>query len=215
MLPYIYSIAGAAYHNNYTIMRGLVMDFPKDTIANVINDQYLFGPSILVNPVYNFGARNREVYLPKGTGWYDLYSDKYFNGGRKIAADAPYERMPLFIKEGSIIPFGPDLQYTSEKTADTIQLYVYTGRDASFQLYEDEGTNYNYERGFYSNIRFDYDERNKTLTIQNRTGDFPGMLKQRVFKIIWISKDNPVPLNFDMAGTLVQYDGNKQIVKMK
>jgi alpha-D-xyloside xylohydrolase len=169
----------------------------------------------LINPVYSFGARDREVYLPKGTGWYDLYSGKYFDGGREISADAPYERMPLFVKVGSIIPFGPELQFTSEKAADTIQLNVYTGRDASFQLYEDEGTNYNYEKGLFSTIHFDYDNRNKTLTIQNRTGDFPGMLKKRVFKVIWISKEHPGPLNFDMTGTLVQYDGNKQVVKMK
>ncbi|MEO8111176.1 MAG: TIM-barrel domain-containing protein, partial [Ginsengibacter sp.] len=132
LLPYIYSLAGAAYHDNYTIMRGLAMDFGKDTAVLNIGDQYMFGPSLLINPVYEYKQRNRELYLPKSAGWYDLYSGKFYTSGQKINADAPYERMPVFVKAGSIIPFGPDLQYTSEKPADTITLNIYTGADASF-----------------------------------------------------------------------------------
>ena len=112
LLPYIYSLAGAAYHDNYTIMRGLAMDFAKDTAVLNIGDQYMFGSSLLINPVYEYKQRSREVYLPKCAGWYDLYSGKWYAGGQKINADAPYERMPVFVKAGSIIPFGPELQYT-------------------------------------------------------------------------------------------------------
>src|SRR5436190_6093637 len=144
LMPYIYSLAGAAYHNNYTIMRGLVMDFSKDTAVLNIGDQYLFGPSLLINPVCKDKQTTREVYLPKSAGWYDLYSGKWYAGGQKIIANAPYEKIPVFVKAGSIIPFGPELQYTSEKPADTIMLNIYTGADSSFNLYEDEGTNYNY-----------------------------------------------------------------------
>ncbi|RYY00221.1 MAG: alpha-xylosidase, partial [Gammaproteobacteria bacterium] len=100
LMPYIYSLAGAAYHNNGSIMRGLVMDFPADTTVTNLNDQYLFGPSLLINPVYNYGQREREVYLPKTAGWYNFYNGQYFDGGKRIKSDAPYERMPLFVKSG-------------------------------------------------------------------------------------------------------------------
>ena len=120
-----------------------------------------------------------QLYLPKCAGWYDLYSGKWYAGGQKIIADAPYERMPVFVKAGSIIPFGPSLQYTSEKPADTITLNIYTGADASFNLYEDEGTNYNYEKGKYTIIPMIYNDQAKTLTIDKRKGGFDGMLNGR------------------------------------
>ncbi len=147
LMPYIYSLAGVTYFNDYTIMRAMVMDFGSDLNVESIGDQYMFGPSLLVAPVYKYKARTREVYLPASCGWYDLYTGKYFTGGQKIDADAPYERMPLFVKEGSIIPVGPDIQYVDEKPADPLTLLVYTGRDCVFTLYEDEGINYNYEHG--------------------------------------------------------------------
>ncbi|HEY0040817.1 MAG TPA: TIM-barrel domain-containing protein [Flavisolibacter sp.] len=190
LLPYIYSLAGHAYHNNGTIMRGLVMDFPADTAVTNLADQYLFGPSLLVNPVYQYGQRNKEVYLPKGAGWYNLYNGQFNNGGKRISAEASYERMPLFVKTGSILPFGPELQYTSEKPADEITLYVYTGADGSFNLYEDEGTNYNYEKGAFATIPMKYNEAAKTLSIGDRKGTFNGMLQQRKFNIVWVTKEN-------------------------
>jgi alpha-D-xyloside xylohydrolase len=215
LLPYIYSIAGKTYHENYTMMRGLAMDFPFDKNVLNITDQYLFGPSLLINPVYTYKATNREVYLPATTGWYDMYTGKYFSGGKKITADAPYERMPLFVKEGSIIPFGPELQYTSEKPADTITLYVYTGKDAQFSLYEDEGVNYNYEKSLFSTINMRYSENTKTLTIDDRKGNFPGMLEKRVFKIVLISPGQAKSLDLEKrADKEVQYNGKKLILKM-
>ena len=216
LLPYIYSLAGAAYFDNYTIMRGLAMDFEKDTAVLNIGDQYMFGPSLLINPVYKYKQRNRELYLPKCAGWYDLYSGKFYAGGQKINADAPYEKMPVFVKAGSIIPFGPELQYTSQKPADTITLNVYTGADAFFNLYEDEGTNYNYEKGKYTNIPLDYNEETRTLTIDKRTGEFDGMLKARVFKITWINKNKNI--GFDMGrktDAVIKYNGEKILIKHK
>ena len=139
LMPYIYSLAGAAYHDNYTIMRGLAMDFSADTAVLNIGDQYMFGPSLLINPVYEYKQRSRSLYLPKCAGWYDLYSGKWYAGGQKILADAPYERMPVFVKAGSIIPFGPALQYTSEKPADTITLNIYTGARCFFQFIRRRG----------------------------------------------------------------------------
>jgi alpha-D-xyloside xylohydrolase len=147
-MPYIYSLAGAAWLNDYTIMRGLAMDFPTDKGVYNIGDQYLFGPALMVCPVHVYKAREREVYFPAGSGWYDFYSGKYSEGGLTMAVPAPYERMPLFVKAGSIVPVGPEIEYTAQKPADPVTLYVYTGADASFTLYEDEGTNYNYEKGY-------------------------------------------------------------------
>jgi alpha-D-xyloside xylohydrolase len=216
LLPYIYSIAGAVYHNNGTLMRGLVMDFPNDTLTSNLNDQYMFGSSLLVNPVYQYKQRTRQVYLPKGVGWYDIYKGQYFDGGKEINANAPYERMPVFVKEGSIIPFGPELQYTSDKPADTISLFVYTGRNSSFDLYEDEGTNYNYEKGSFSTMKMVYDEQTKSLTLQNRRGQFPGMLQRRVFNIVWVTKNKMKALDFNQPwDEQIVYEGKQKTIKMK
>jgi alpha-D-xyloside xylohydrolase len=215
LMPYIYSVAGQVYEKNYTMMRALVLDFAADTAVVSLSDQYLFGPSLMVSPVYNYKQRDREIYLPKNSGWFDLYSGNFFQGGRKITIDAPYGRMPVLVKEGSIIPFGPELQYVGEKRADTLTLFIYTGRNASFVLYEDEGTNYNYEKGQRSLIRLNYNESTATLTIDQREGSFPGMIREREFKIVWVSKRQPVQLKFDESGMLIHYDGKKVIVKNK
>ena len=212
LMPYIYTLAGMTYHKDYTIMRGLIMDFGKDAKVNNIGDQFMFGPSILVNPVYNYKARSRSLYLPAGQGWYDLYSSKYYNGGQQITADASYERMPLYVKEGSIIPFGPALQYTAEKPADPITLYVYTGKDATFTLYEDENTTYGYEKGAFSNIPITYNQAKKQLTIGKRQGSFPGMINNRTFNIVWVNKSQPKELDFDELGKNVRYNGNAVMV---
>jgi alpha-D-xyloside xylohydrolase len=215
LMPYIYSLAGAAYHENSTIMRGLVMDFAKDTAVLNIGDQYMFGSSLLVNPVCEYRQRSRELYLPKCAGWYDLYSGKWYAGGQHINAEAPYERMPLFVKAGSIVPIGPGLQYTSQKPADTITLNVYTGADAAFNLYEDEGTNYNYEKGASAIIPIKYNEAAKTITIGDRKGTFNGMLQKRTFRINLITPKVPQRLDFDAgAGKEVLYDGKKAEVKL-
>jgi alpha-D-xyloside xylohydrolase len=179
-----------------------------------IGDQFMVGPSLLINPVYNYQQRTRELYLPKGQGWYDLYSGKYYEGGQKINAAAPYDRIPVFVKGGSILPVGPDLQYTDEKPADTITLYVYTGRNASFSLYEDENTNYNYEKGVFSQIPIKYNETGKTLTIGDRQGSFPGMLRERSFRVVWITPGRPGALEFDKNdGKQVLYSGKAVTIK--
>ncbi|WP_262248841.1 glycoside hydrolase family 31 protein [Parapedobacter soli] len=191
MLPYNYSLAGETYLTNYTMIRGLAMDFANDSRVFNIGDQFLLGPSLLVNPVTREGVTSRSVYLPTGNGWYNFYNGTFHTGGQSLDAAAPYERIPLFVKAGSIIPLGPELQYTDEKPAKEITLLVYAGKDASFTLYEDEGTNYNYEKGEYSTITFTYDDAGKTLQIGDRNGSFAGMLKNRTFKVVYINPDNP------------------------
>jgi alpha-D-xyloside xylohydrolase len=214
LMPYIYSLAGKTYFDDYTIMRGLVMDFNYDTNIPNITDEFMFGPSLLICPVYQYKATSREVYLPANTGWYELFTGTYYNGGKTIQAEAPIEKIPIFVKEGSILPFGPDIQYTTEKKADPITLYVYTGSNGSFDLYEDENLNYNYEKGAYSIIPVSFNQESKTLTIGERKGSFPGMLPERTFRIIWVTKDTPASLNYDAATKeIIKYTGKAITIK--
>jgi alpha-D-xyloside xylohydrolase len=216
LMPYIYSLAGLTYFNDYTIMRAMVMDFGSDKNVTDIGDQYMFGPSLLVAPVYRYRARTREVYLPASCGWYDFYTGKYSKGGQKITADAPYDRIPLFVKEGTILPAGPEIQYTDEKPADPLTLFVYCGKDCAFTLYEDEGVNYNYEQGACSTIKFSYNNTSGELTIGDRNGEFDGMLKSRTFRIIWITGERPVPFNPDASPhASVIYDGTRIVIRKK
>ncbi len=214
LMPYIYSLAGMTYFNDYTIMRPLVMDFTADVNVNNIGDQFMFGPAIMVAPVYEYGARSREMYFPAGNGWYDFYSGKYIDGRQRLTVDAPYERIPLYIREGAIIPYGPDMQYNNEKPASEITLYVYGGKDGSFTLYEDEGVNYNYEEGAYATISFIYNDAEGVLTIGDRTGEFPGMLKERSFNIVKVDKNRSQPFDLDVKGIVVKYDGKQRTVKL-
>ncbi|MBN2212884.1 MAG: DUF5110 domain-containing protein [Bacteroidales bacterium] len=216
LLPYIYSLAGQTYHDDYTIMRALIMDFPNDKNVYCINDQYMFGPAIMVCPVYEYKARQRDVYLPSGTGWYDMYSGKYYEGGCKITADAPLERIPLFTREGSVIPVGPEIQYTGEKPAEPITLYVYAGQDAVFTIYEDEGNNYNYEKGMFSAIDLQYSEKSGELIFSERKGEFENMIKNRTFHIIKIDLENPLGIDEKVIETgKLLYDGSQSYFKLK
>ena len=139
MMPYLYSMAGWAHLKDYTLMRALVMDFQGDEKVYDIKDQWMFGPAFMACPVGLYKARNRKVYFPKASGWYNLYDGEFIEGGQSLIVDAPFERIPVFVREGSIVPFGPEIQYSDEKPASEITLYVYAGRNGEFQLYEDEG----------------------------------------------------------------------------
>lgn len=214
LMPYIYSLAGMTWFNDYTIMRPLVMDFAADTSVNNIGDQFLFGPSFMVAPVYNYGDRSREVYFPQSEGWYDFYTGEFQLGGVKKSVAAPYERIPLYVRAGAIVPFGGDIQYTDEKPADPIYLYVYQGANGKFTLYEDEGVNYDYEQNKYAMIPMEYEEATKTLTIAERKGDFPGMLKERIFEVVVVNKDKPQTFDLKAKGVVVKYNGEKLTVKL-
>lgn len=210
LMPYIYSLAGMTYFNDYTIMRALVMDFTSDIKTHNISDQYMFGPSLLVCPVYTYKARSREVYFPEGSNWYDFESNKFISGGKSLKVDAPYERIPLFVKSGAILPVGKDIQHTGESQSDDLLLKVYTGHDGEFTLYEDEGTNYNYEKGSYLTIKITYNEKTKTLTIGNQHGEYPNMPRTRHFRIEWITPDQK-----PYETPPIQYAGKETIVKLK
>jgi alpha-D-xyloside xylohydrolase len=215
LMPYIYSLTGKIFLDDYTIMRGLAMDFGADTSVLNIDDQFMFGPSLLINPVSEYKARTRNVYLPDKYGWYDLFSGEFHKGGQLIEADAPLSHMPVFVKSGSIIPFGPEIQYSTEKPADPVTLYIYTGQDAVFTLYEDENINNNYEKGDYSLIPLTYKESDHTLTIGARKGEFKGMMKNRTFRIVFVSESKPVKLNPDCApDQIIKFDGTEVSVRM-
>ena len=211
LMPYLYSMAGWVHLNDYTMMRALVMDFPDDKNVFDLKDQWMFGPSLMACPVSEYKARSREVYLPKGRQWYDLYTGRRMaDGSSSLTVDAPYDRIPAFVPGGSIIPFGPDIEWSDEKPAELIHLYIYAGRDAHFTLYEDEGTNYNYEQGRYATIDISYDDATRTVTIGQRTGSFPGMLQQRRFNIVYVTPDSPKPVDTDAPqGIMVNYTGER------
>jgi len=217
LMPYIYSLSSKVTNESYTIMRALAFDFRTDTAINNIPDQYMFGPAFLVSPVTEQASpkKTRKVYLPKLTEWFDFWTGSKFSGGQTITASAPIETIPLFIKAGSIIPMGPFLQYATEKPADPIELRIYTGADGSFKIYEDENDNYNYEKGIYATIDIKWNDAKHKLTIADRKGKFPGMLKERIFNIVLVTKDHGTGLeiskNFDKV---IKYDGKEITVKL-
>ncbi len=189
------------------MMRPLVMDFREDTNVYDLSDQYLFGPALMVCPVTHAGAVSRKVYLPAGTEWYDFWTGKTCPGGQTIDAAAPIETEPLFVRAGSIIPYGPEIQYAMEKS-DPIEIRVYRGANGSFTLYEDEGDNYDYEKGKFATIPISWNEATHTLEIGKRAGKFPGMLKERTFNVVWVSDDHGAGIaSADRADAIVHYDG--------
>jgi alpha-D-xyloside xylohydrolase len=209
LMPYIYSVGGQIHFDDYTLMRALVMDFPEDPEVKDIGDQFMFGPGLMVCPVYRYKAREREVRLPGSGGWYDIYSGKHMDGGQNRVVAAPYEQIPVYAKAGSIIPLGPEIQYVGEKPDAPVTIFVYGGADGSFTLYEDEGVNYNYERGAFSTIEFAYNDKEGSLIIGERKGSFEGMAENRQFNVVLVDQDKPLPLAYDVATDhSVNYSGN-------
>jgi alpha-D-xyloside xylohydrolase len=191
LLPYIYSVSWKVTSEGSSMMRPLVMDFRADTNVFNIPDQFLFGPALMACPVTRPGAAHRSVYLPAGAAWADFWRGQTYAGGQRMEAAAPIETMPLFVRAGSIVPYGPAIEYASQK-GGPIELRVYRGADGAFTLYEDEGDNYNYEKGIHATIPISWNEAKQTLTIGKRAGNFPGMLKERTFRIVWVSAEHGV-----------------------
>jgi alpha-D-xyloside xylohydrolase len=224
LLPYIYSLSWKVTNEGYTIMRSLAFDFPNDPAIKSIPDQYMFGSAFLVNPVtermYSLPnskniKKTRKVYLPESTNWYDFWTGKILKGGQTINAAAPIETLPLYIKAGSILPMGPYLQYATEKVADPLEIRVYTGANAGFVLYEDENDTYNYEQGKFATIAMNWNETTKTLTIMDRKGEFPGMLKERTFNVVWVNTTNGKGLKPALKFETIKYTGQEISIKKK
>ncbi len=234
LLPYIYSTSWQVTANQSTMMRALVMDFANDRQALDINDEYMFGKSLLVSPVTkpmytrevvtgndttnvaDFSKiKSEDVYLPKGTNWFDFWTGEEHNGGQTIAKESPIDMIPLYIKAGSILPIGPRVQYATQKKWDDLEIRVYPGEDGKFVLYEDENDNYDYEKGLYSTIAFTWNDARQTLTIHKRTGSFPGMLKERHFRIVKVSPNKGYGMDtIQKYDKVVTYDGNQIIVRL-
>ncbi len=223
LLPYIYSISWDVTANQSSMMRALVMDFASDKNALDINDEYMFGKSILVCPVTKVmyskdtqedftSIKSRELYLPKGTDWYDFWTGEKQTGGQNISKETPLDIIPLYVKAGSILPIGPKVQYATEKKWDNLEIRVYKGADGEFTLYEDENDNYNYEKGAYSTITFRWNDAKKVLSINDRKGSFPGMLTERKFNIVIIVAGKNIGNKYDK---IVTYTGKKVSVKLQ
>lgn len=223
LLPYIYSLAWQVTSDAATFMQPLIMDFPEDTHTVNISHEYLFGHAFLVSPVtqsFYTSKANEEtrtdfakvqtwpVYLPKGCDWYNFWTDEKISGGKEVQCKAPIDEIPLFVKAGSIIPLGPVMQYATQIPDSVLEIRIYPGADGNFILYEDENNNYDYENGVYSTIRFEWNDKSKILTIDSRKGDFPGMLRSRIFKVVLIKKGISNATN-----KLVYYEGKKLSVR--
>ena len=212
MLPYIYSLAWKTTSESYTPMRPLVMDFRGDARAQDIGDQFMYGPAFLVNPVTEPAATTRPVYLPKAQ-WYDFWTGVAIDGGRMINAITPLDRLPVYVRAGSIVPLGPDQQWSTEKPEDPIELRVYRGADADFTIYEDENDSYDYEKGVYATIPLHWDDGAHTLTIGDRKGQFPGMLESRTFRIVFVGENHGAGIDpADEADKVVPYRGTQIVV---
>ncbi len=213
LLPYIYSQAWQVTNNHGTLMRPLVMDWREDVEAQNTGDEYLFGPAILVSPVTTQGATSRRVYLPKST-WYDFWTGAKVEGGKYLDAEAPLEKLPLFVRAGSIVPMGPTMEWSTEKPADPIEVRVYPGADGDFTLYEDENDNYSYAKGQRATIPLHWDDAGKTLTIGAREGSFPGMLEKHTFNVVVVGAGRGAGIGDSSAqGRSVTYTGDRIAVK--
>jgi alpha-D-xyloside xylohydrolase len=213
LMPYIYSQAWQVTSQHGTLMRPLVMDWRNDVEAQNAGDEYLFGPAILVAPVTTQGATAKTVYLPNTT-WYDFWTGAKQEGGKRIEADAPLSKLPLFVRAGSLIPMGPAMEWTTQKPADPIELRVYPGANGDFIFYEDENDSYRYEKGAHATIALHWDDAAKTLTLGAREGSFPGMLAEHTFRVVLVSKDHGVGIGASAkAEATVVYKGAKLVVK--
>ena len=190
LMPYIYSLAWKVTNEDYTIQRPLVMDWRKDAKTWNIGDQFMFGPAILVNPVLEKEATHRRVYLPASPAWYDFWTGKTVKGGQEIEAEAPLDRMPLFIRAGSILPMGPEIEYATQNPGGPLELRIYRGADGSFDLYEDSGDSYDYEKGQHAVIPIKWDEAGGKLTMGARVGSYAGMVEQRSIRVVVVSENH-------------------------
>ncbi len=189
LIPYIYSEAWQVTKNGSTLMRPLVMDFNGDTTALNRSFEYLFGKAFLVAPITEPNISEWDVYLPESTSWYDFWSGEQYAGVQTIKTSSPLDKIPLYVKAGTILPMGRFIQYAGQKPADTLEIRIYQGANGAFTLYEDENDNYNYENGIYSTISFSWNDVKKTLTISDRMGSFPEMPDERKFNIVLVSKN--------------------------
>jgi len=216
LMPYIYSLAWKVTIEDYTIQRPLVMDWRTDAKTWNLGDQFMFGPALLVNPVLSAGAAKRTVYLPAAAVWYDFWSGKSMSGNQEIEADAPLDRIPLFVRGGSILPMGPSIEYAAQDPAGPVEIRVYRGANGKLDLYEDAGDGYGYKKGEHSIIPIHWDDRGAMLTIGMREGSFPGMVEHRRFRVILVGSGHGVGADVTNAPNAnIAYQGKELHVKLR
>jgi alpha-D-xyloside xylohydrolase len=210
LMPYIYSLAWKVTSEDYTIQRPLVMDWRTDPNTWNLGDEFMFGPAILVNPVLKANTTKRDVYLPAAAAWYDFWTGKLLNGNQEIDADAPLERLPLFVRAGSIVPMGPQIEYAAQDPAGPIELRIYRGADGEFDLYEDGGDGYEYEKGEHAVIPIRWDDHTGALTIGALEGSFPGIVEGRRFRVVLVADGHGVGAEVTgSANAEVRYEGKE------
>lgn len=215
LLPYIYSLAGKTTLDNYTMMRSLAFDFRGDENVYSIPDQYMFGPAFLVNPVTGQGEKSRKVYLPKTTTWYDFWTGEQHKGGETLDAEAPIGTMPLYVRAGSIIPMGPEVEYATQKTNKPIELRIYPGADGHFKVYGDENDNYNYEKGKYATYTITWNDKARTLAISDTKGSYAGMPTSQKFDIVIVNGSHGSNTGVtEKADKEIKYTGKAMSVKL-
>jgi len=214
LMPYIYTMAADTHYHSGTMMRGLVMDFPHDERVKNVKDQYMFGPALMVAPVTNYGARSRQVYLPAGADWIDFHTGARHRGGASIAVEAPRERIPVFMRAGSVIATGPVTQYVDEKPDAPLVLQVVAGADGATSLYEDDGVTNAYARGEYSRIPVRYDDKAGTVTIGARVGQYKGMPIRRKLRVRVLRQGVAAAADLDAFDKTVNYDGRPVTIKL-
>ena len=215
LLPYIYSAAWGVTQRGETLMRALPLEFAGDPGSREVSDQFLFGSALMVAPVATEGAIQRRVWLPVGSDWIDFWTGQRTKGGQSVTAEASLDTIPIYVEAGSIVPFGPPLEFAAARS-DPIDLRIYDGADADFTLYEDEGDNYDYERGAHSVIAMHWNDKNQTLTIGDRQGSFPGMVEHRVFRIVRVVDSRGVGSGLAQGfDATVSYEGKAVSVNLQ
>jgi alpha-glucosidase/alpha-D-xyloside xylohydrolase len=169
MMPYLYSVVRESHETGLPIMRALWLQHAADPQAVVGATEYLWGRDILVAPVVERGAAKRDLYLPRGQ-WFDFWNESPVEGGRQISRPVDLGTIPLYVRAGAILPFGPLKQYTAQPAAGPTELVIYPGADGSFTLYEDDGVSYGFKRGEFSRLRLEWNNRSRTLSISPDRG---------------------------------------------
>ena len=227
LLPYIYSQAWRVTAQGYTLMRGLAMDFAHDPKVYDIDNEYMFGQNLLVNPVTtaqytqknadatqkgtaDFSTvKSQALYLPRSAGWYDFWTGERTPGGQTVTRPTPIDLMPLYVRAGAILPLGPVVQYAAEPTTVPLELRVYRGADAEFVLYEDENDSYRYEKGDYATIPLRWNEKAQQLSIGRRAGSYPGMARTRTFNVVFVNQTHGAGLaTTEHPDRVVRYQGD-------
>lgn len=213
LMPYTYTLAWEARDRGLPLMRALWLHYPNDPVAQATADEFMWGRDLLIAPVFTKGAKSRDVYLPAGD-WYDWWTQEKYAGGRVISRAVDLRTMPIFVRAGAIVPTDPLRQYASQPVTEATTLNVYRGADGAFMLYQDDGENNDYQRGAYATIPLNWDEAAKTLSFGQRNGDFPGMLKERSFRVVFVSPRDAAPgTATQQPASLVRYAGKAMEVR--